>query len=180
MSRIGKKPIPLPSVVQVAIEGNNVTVKGPRGQLSRTLDPTVGIERKDNQLVLTRANEEKRTRAMHGLYRSLVNNMVVGVSQGYAKSLEIVGVGYRAAQQGTNVSLQVGYSKPVIITPLEGIQLEVEGANRIHVRGAAKEIVGLQAAKIRRIRPPDRYKGKGVRYVGEVVHIKPGKGGRKA
>lgn len=180
MSRIGRKPIPLPSGVQVTIKDTDVSVKGPKGQLSRTFDSTMHIEQQGNKLLVTRADDEKRTRAMHGLTRSLLNNMVVGVSQGFARSLEIVGVGYRAAQQGTNVSLQVGYSKPVIITPLDGLLLEVEGANRIHVRGAAKEIVGLMAAKIRRIRPPDRYKGKGVRYVGEAVHLKPGKGGRKA
>jgi len=180
MSRVGKKPIPVPSGVAVTIDGNTVTASGPKGQLTRTVDEILKIERQENDLIVTRPNDEKRSRAMHGLTRSLVSNMVVGVSEGYQRSLEIVGVGYRATQQGEGISLQVGYSQPQDVSPLPGIQLEVEGQSRVHVRGAEKDMVGQMAAQIRRIRPPDRYKGKGIRYVGEVVHLKPGKGGRKA
>ncbi len=179
MSRIGKKPIPVPSGVQVALDGSSVTVKGPKGELNRVIDQAIAVERQGSDLIVTRPNDEKRNRAMHGLTRSLINNMVVGVSDGYQKSLEIVGVGYRATQQGPDVTVQVGYSRPINVQPLPGLELEVEGQNRIHVRGTEKEIVGLMAAKIRRIRPPDRYKGKGIRYVGEQVILKPGKGGRK-
>jgi large subunit ribosomal protein L6 len=179
MSRIGKKPIPVPSGVQVALDGSSVTVKGPKGELNRVIDQAIAVERQGSDLIVTRPNDEKRNRAMHGLTRSLINNMVVGVSDGYQKSLEIVGVGYRATQQGPDVTVQVGYSRPINVQPLPGLELEVEGQNRIHVRGTEKEIVGLMAAKIRRIRPPDRYKGKGIRYVGEQVILRPGKGGRK-
>ena len=179
MSRIGKKPIPVPSGVQVALDGSSVTVKGPKGELNRVIDQAIAVERQGSDLIVTRQNDEKRSRAMHGLTRSLINNMVVGVSDGYQKSLEIVGIGYRATQQGPDVAVQVGYSRPINVQPLPGLELEVEGQNRIHVRGTEKEIVGLMAAKIRRIRPPDRYKGKGIRYVGEQVILRPGKGGRK-
>lgn len=179
MSRIGKKPVPVPSGVQITVSGATVTAKGPKGTLTRTFNPKLKIDHKGAQVIVTRPDEEKETRAMHGLTRTLVNNMLIGVSQGYQKSLEIVGVGYRAAQQGPGISLQVGYSRPIEVAPPAGVQLQVEGQNRIHVRGPEKEAVGLTAAKIRRIRPPNRYKGKGIRYVGEVVILKPGKGGRK-
>ena len=179
MSRIGKKPVPVPSGVQVTIDGSTVTTRGPKGELTRQLDSTMKIEQQGSEIVVERPNDEKRSRAMHGLTRSLINNMVTGVSEGYQKSLEIVGVGYRATQDGQGVSVQVGYSRPISIAPLPGVQLEVEGQNRVHVRGPEKEIVGQMAAQIRRIRPPDRYKGKGIRYAGEVVQLKPGKGGRK-
>ena len=138
------------------------------------------MEKKGNELVVGRADDLRETRALHGLSRSLIANMVIGVSTGYTKSLEIVGVGYRAAQAGANISVQVGFAKPVVVAPLPGVQLEVEGQNRIHVRGAEKDVVGQQAAKIRGLRPPDRYKGKGIRYVGEVVTLKAGKGGKRA
>lgn len=155
-------------------------MKGPKGEISRDFDPAIMVVHQDNQISVARPNDEKRSKAMHGLTRTLINNMVVGVTDGYARSLEIVGVGYRATQQGEGATVQVGYSRPIEIAPVPGIQVEVEGQNRIHVRGTQKEIVGLIAAKIRKIRPPDRYKGKGIRYVGETVVLRPGKGGRKA
>ena len=180
MSRVGKKPIPVPSGVQVAIDGATLTAKGPKGELARELDQTMVIEQHDSEITVSRPDDQKRSRAMHGLTRTLISNMVIGVSEGYQKSLEIVGVGYRATQQGPGISLQVGLSSPFQVAPLPGIQLEVEGQNRVHVRGIEKEIVGLMAARIRGVRPPDRYKGKGIRYTGELVHLKPGKGARKA
>ena len=180
MSRIGKKPVPVPSGVQVTIDGATLTATGPKGELARVLDDTMIIQRHESEITVGRPDDEKRSRAMHGLTRTLISNMVIGVSEGYQKSLEIVGVGYRATQQGPGISLQVGLSSTVQVAPLPGIELEVEGQNRVHVRGIEKEIVGLMAARIRRIRPPDRYKGKGVRYAGEPVHLRPGKGARKA
>ena len=180
MSRIGKVPVSVPQGVEVKIEGASVTIKGPRGELTRSFDKSVTIEQQNGSIVVTRVNDEKRARSMHGLARTLVSNMVTGVSEGYQKSLDIVGVGYRATQAGPNITLQVGLSHQVEVAPLPGLELQVEGQNRIHVRGIAKEIVGLQAAKIRKVRPPDRYKGKGIRYVGEAVHLKPGKGAKKA
>ncbi len=180
MSRIGKKPIPIPSGVEVTIDGPMVIARGPRGELVRTMDATMSISRQDSEVLVTRPDDDRRSRSLHGLTRTLISNMVIGVSEGYQKSLEIVGVGYRATQQGEGLTLQVGLSNIVQVAPLPGIQLEVEGQNRILIRGISKEIVGLQAAKIRRVRPPDRYKGKGIRYVGELVQLKPGKGGRKA
>ncbi|MBF8299197.1 MAG: RplF [Dehalococcoidia bacterium] len=179
MSRIGRKPIPIPSGVQVNVRDHTVAIKGSRGELSWSFDPSISVEQKGRELLVGRSDDEKQSRALHGLARSLINNMVIGVSQGFQKSLEIVGVGYRATQQGAAVAVQVGYSKPKVVEPLPGLQLEVEGQNRIHVRGARKDLVGQMAATIRELRPPDRYKGKGIRYVGEVVQLKAGKGGRK-
>lgn len=180
MSRIGKMPIGLPSGVTAAISGPTVTVKGPRGELTRSFNPEMKIEHRDGSIVVERPNDERRFRALHGLTRTLINNMVIGVNSGYEKSLEIVGVGYRATQAGEKVVVQVGYSRPVEVTPLPGIQLEAQGQNRINVRGIEKERVGLMAAQIRAVRPPDRYKGKGIRYAREVVLLRPGKGGKKA
>ena len=180
MSRIGRKPIPIPSGVQVRLGDHTVVVKGAKGELTYAFAADLHVEQKGGDLIVGRDNEEKETKALHGLARSLIANMVTGVSTGYQKSLEIVGVGYRATQQGTSVAVQVGYSKPKVVDPFPGLQLEVEGQNRIHVRGAQKDQVGLLAAKIRRLRPPDRYKGKGIRYVGEVVQLKAGKGGKRA
>ena len=159
---------------------HTVVVKGSKGELTWSFDETIRVEQQGNELHVERSNDEKQSRALHGLARSLISNMVVGVSTGFQKSLEIVGVGYRATQQGASVAVQVGYSKPKVVEPLPGLQLEVEGQNRIHVRGAEKDQVGQMAATIRRLRPPDRYKGKGIRYVGEVVQLKAGKGGKKA
>ena len=180
MSRVGKVPVPVPEGVGVNVDGSRLTVKGPRGELSRSFDGSVELAQGEGTIVVTRRNDERRSRAMHGLTRSLVRNMVVGVKEGYQKTLDIVGVGYRATQEGPNITLQVGLSHTVEVAPLPGIELQVEGQSRIHVRGMEKEIVGLVAARIRKIRPPDAYKGKGIRYAGEVVRLKPGKGAKKA
>jgi large subunit ribosomal protein L6 len=178
MSRIGKMPIAVPSGVTVNIAGDSVTVKGPKGQLSRSLPAEMRLNLEGNTLTVTRPSESKKHRAYHGLTRSLVANMVEGVSKGFEKTLEIVGVGYRAERVGEKLVIRVGFSHPVEVIPLPGITLSVEGNNRIKVSGINKEDVGEMAAEIRAIRPPDAYKGKGIRYTGEVVHLKPGKAGK--
>jgi large subunit ribosomal protein L6 len=179
MSRIGKRPIPIPDKVTITLEGQTVSVKGPKGQLSRSLVPEVSIEQEDSTLLVKRRNESRLARQRHGLSRTLVANMVEGVSQGFQKRLEIQGVGYRAQIQGKNLSLSVGYSHPVVIEPPEGIQLAVENNTNVMVSGIDKEIVGNIAASIRAVRPPEPYKGKGIRYSGEVVRRKVGKAGKK-
>lgn len=180
MSRIGKRPIPIPEKVTITLEGQNVSVKGPKGQLSLSLVPEVSIEQEDDStLLVKRRNESRIARQRHGLSRTLVANMVEGVSQGFQKRLEIQGVGYRAQIQGKNLSLSVGYSHPVVIEPPEGIQLAVENNTNVTVSGIDKEIVGNIAASIRAVRPPEPYKGKGIRYSGEVVRRKVGKAGKK-
>ncbi|MFW6263948.1 MAG: 50S ribosomal protein L6 [Cyanobacteriota bacterium] len=179
MSRIGKRPITIPDKVNVTIDGQAVAVKGPKGELSRVLPDQVNVEQDGNTLHVTRRNETRVARQRHGLSRTLVANMVQGVSQGFEKRLEIQGVGYRAQVQGRNLILNVGYSKPVEIQPPEGIQLAVEGNNQVIVSGINKEVVGNIAAKIRDVRPPEPYKGKGIRYKGEVVRRKAGKAGKK-
>jgi len=178
MSRVGKMPIPLPQGVDVQIAGSHVTVKGPKGELSRDLDPDMRVEQKDSQLVVTRPSEQPRHRAMHGLTRTLVANMVTGVSNGFSKSLELQGVGYRAQMQGQNLVLAVGYSHPVNVPPPPGIEFEVEGTSKIVVKGINREHVGQAAADVRKIRPPEPYKGKGIRYTGEYVRRKAGKAGK--
>ena len=179
MSRIGKQPIPLTQGVKVQIDGGTVTVTGPKGTLSReVVNPEIRVAQEDGSLVVTRANDEKQQRSMHGLYRTLVANMVTGVSTGFTKTLEIQGVGYRAQKQGTNLLLTVGYSHPVEVLPPSGITFDVEGNNRVLVSGIDKEQVGQVAANIRKIRPPEPYKGKGIRYQGEVVRRKAGKAGK--
>ena len=176
MSRIGKKPIPIPSGVDVKFDGTHVTVKGPKGTLERDLVPDITITREGDELIVTRPSDERQHRALHGLTRSLVNNMVVGVSDGFAKDLEIVGVGYRATAQGPNrLELALGFSHPVVVNAPEGVTFEVPAPTRITVRGADKEAVGQAAADIRKLRKPEPYKGKGVRYAGEVVRRKAGK-----
>ena len=179
MSRIGKRPIPIPDKVTVSISGSTVTVKGPKGELSRTLTPQVVIAQEDNTVVVTRADESRLARQQHGLSRTLIANMVDGVSKGFEKRLEIQGVGYRAAVQGKNLTLNVGYSNPVVIEPPEGIKVAVEANTNVIVTGIDKEIVGNIAAKIRAVRPPEPYKGKGIRYSGEYVRRKVGKAGKK-
>ena len=179
MSRIGKRPIPIPDKVTVSISGSTVTVKGPKGELSRTLTPQVVIGQEDGKVTVTRANESRLARQQHGLSRTLIANMVDGVSKGFEKRLEIQGVGYRAAVQGKNLSLNVGYSNPVVIVPPEGIKVAVESNTNVIVSGIDKEIVGTIAAKIRAVRPPEPYKGKGIRYAGEYVRRKVGKAGKK-
>ena len=176
MSRVGKQPIPIPSGVDVTLDAGRVAVKGPRGELARETPTQIRIERDGDELVVTRPDDERENRALHGLVRSLVNNMVVGVSDGFARELEIVGVGYRAMAQGPNrLELQVGFSHPVPVDAPEGITFEVPQPTRIVVRGCDKQLVGQVAADIRKIRKPEPYKGKGIRYAGERVLRKAGK-----
>jgi large subunit ribosomal protein L6 len=179
MSRIGKRPIDIPSKVTVTIDGQHVAVKGPKGELNRVLPEQVTVEQEGETLRVLRINESRAARQRHGLSRTLVSNMVEGVSKGFEKRLEIQGVGYRAQKQGNNLILNVGYSKPVEIVPPDGIQLAVEGNTNVVVSGINKEIVGNTAARIRAVRPPEVYKGKGIRYAGEVVRRKAGKTGKK-
>jgi len=176
MSRIGKAPIPIPSGVDVNVAGNEVTVKGPKGTLERRLPSDITVRQDGAQLLVERPDDEREHRALHGLTRSLVNNMVVGVTDGFSKDLEIVGVGYRATAQGPNrLELALGFSHPVTIQAPDGVTFEVPQPTRITVRGIDKEIVGQVAANIRKVRKPEPYKGKGVRYAGEVVQRKAGK-----
>jgi large subunit ribosomal protein L6 len=176
MSRVGQAPIPVPSGVDVKIEGRVVTVKGPKGELSRTLPEQLSITLDEGELTVARADEERESRALHGLFRSLVANMVTGVTEGYRRGLEIVGVGYRATAQGDRaLELAVGYSHTVKVQAPEGITFEVPSNTRIDVVGIDKETVGQVAADIRAIRKPEPYKGKGIRYQGEVVRRKAGK-----
>jgi large subunit ribosomal protein L6 len=178
MSRIGKRPISVPGKVTVNLEGQHVSVKGPKGELNRVLPDEVTIEWDGDLLLVKRKNESRAARACHGLCRTLVSNMVEGVSQGFERRLQIQGVGYRAQVQGRNLILNVGYSKPVEIPAPDGIQLAVEGNTNVIISGYDKEIVGNTAARIRDVRPPEVYKGKGIRYQGEVVRRKAGKTGK--
>jgi len=178
MSRIGRLPIAVPTTVDVTIEGRHVTVSGPRGTLSRDLHPDISVSRDESNLVVTRPTEQKTHKQLHGLTRTLVNNMVVGVTDGYRKGLEITGVGYRATLNGRKLTLNLGYSHPIEIDPPEGISFEVENPTRLAVVGIDKELVGQIAAKVRSTRKPEPYKGKGVRYAGEVIRRKAGKAGK--
>jgi large subunit ribosomal protein L6 len=175
MSRIGKKPIDVPAGVQVTIEGQTVTVKGPKGQLAWTLAEEVVPSREGETIVLAKRDETARAQAMWGLSRTLVNNMVVGVTTGYEQTLELVGVGYRAAMKGQALSMQLGFSHDVDVKPPQGISFAVPRQTEIKISGIDKQLVGETAARIRRIRPPEPYKGKGVRYAGEQVRRKEGK-----
>ncbi|MDQ3947204.1 MAG: 50S ribosomal protein L6 [Actinomycetota bacterium] len=180
MSRVGRKPIPVPSGVDVTLEGTRVVVKGPKGTLERQVSADMTISREEDTLVVTRPSDAREHRSLHGLTRSLVSNMVVGVSDGFVKELEIVGVGYRATAAGPNrIELALGFSHSVPVEAPEGISFEVPSPTRITVRGADKELVGQVAANIRKIRKPEPYKGKGVRYAGERVQRKAGKAGKK-
>jgi large subunit ribosomal protein L6 len=178
MSRIGRLPITVPSGVDVTIDGRNVTVTGPKGSLSRSLHPDMTVSREDGTIVVTRPTEQKTHKQLHGLTRTLINNMVIGVSDGYRKGLEITGVGYRAALNGRKLQLNLGYSHPIEIDPPEGISFEVESPTRLAVVGIDKELVGQIAATVRATRKPEPYKGKGVRYAGEQVRRKAGKAGK--
>jgi large subunit ribosomal protein L6 len=179
MSRIGKAPISVPDKVTVSLNGLAVTVKGPKGELSRTLPDGVSISQEGNTLQVNPVNDSRRSRERHGLSRTLVANMVEGVSQGFTRKLEIVGVGYRAAVQGKKLVVSAGYSHPVEMVPPEGVTFTVENNTSVFVSGADKELVGNEAAKVRAIRPPEPYKGKGIKYEGEKILRKAGKTGKK-
>jgi len=175
VSRIGKQPIPVPAGVEITIEGSSVEVKGPKGTLSQTFDPDMQITLEDGAIYVRRPSDERRHRSLHGLTRTLISNMVVGVSEGFRKDMEIVGVGYRAALKGSDLDLSLGLSHPMVVAAPEGITFEVPAPNRISVSGIDKQRVGQIAAEIRKIRPPEPYKGKGIRYAGEHVRRKVGK-----
>jgi large subunit ribosomal protein L6 len=178
MSRVGKKPIEIPAGVTVTLNGNVVTVKGPKGELTRTFNPDMQINVEDNIINVSRPSDSKEHRALHGTTRALLSNMVEGVSKGFERALELIGVGYRASKQGKKLVLNVGYSHPVEIEPEEGIEIEVPANTKIVVKGSSKERVGALAANIRDVRPPEPYKGKGIRYEGEFVRRKEGKTGK--
>ncbi|MBM7646874.1 large subunit ribosomal protein L6 [Scopulibacillus daqui] len=178
MSRVGLRSTVVPSDVTVTIDGNHVKVKGPKGELSRTFHPDMIIKQEDNQIKVERPSDSKEHRSLHGTTSSIINNMVTGVTKGYEKKLELIGVGYRASKQGKNVVLNVGYSHPVEIVPEEGIELDVEGNNKVIVKGIDKERVGAVASNIRAVRKPEPYKGKGIRYENEYVRRKEGKTGK--
>ena len=175
MSRIGKQPIPVPSGVEVKIDGSTVTVKGPKGELTQTFSEEMTVKLEDGEITVTRPSDERNHRALHGLTRSLLANMVTGVSEGFSKNLEIVGVGYRAALKGSDLEMQLGFSHPVLVIAEPGITFEVPAPTKITVSGIDKQRVGQVASEIRRWRPPEPYKGKGVRYQGEHVRRKLGK-----
>jgi large subunit ribosomal protein L6 len=179
MSRIGKMPISIPAGVQVEIgDDNTVTVKGPKGSLTQRFDSSMRLVRENGAVLVERPDNERRHRALHGLTRTLLNNMVVGVTEGYRRDLEIQGVGYRAALDGKSLVLSVGFSHPVRMTPPEGVSYTLDGNTRLSVLGTDKQAVGEEAARIRRVRPPEPYKGKGIRFVGEYVRRKAGKAGK--
>lgn len=178
MSRVGRMPITVPEGVEVNIRKNRVTVTGPKGKLQRNLHPDMSITLDNNTLTVSRPSDSREHRSMHGLTRSLLANMVEGVDKGFERGLEIVGVGYRAEKVEDNLVFRVGFSHPVEISPLPGVSLNVEGGTRIKVTGIEREVVGEMAARIRAIRPPDAYKGKGIRYAGETVRLKAGKAGK--
>lgn len=178
MSRVGNKPVDLPNGVNVEIEGSTVTVKGSKGQLNRLFHERIGFEVDEGVVTVTRPDDTRESRALHGLSRALLSNMVVGVSDGYRKELEIQGVGYRATAKGNDIELLVGFSHPVVVEAPEGITLEVPEPTRIIISGIDKEQVGQVAANIRKVRPPEPYKGKGIRYAGEYVRRKAGKAGK--
>jgi large subunit ribosomal protein L6 len=175
VSRIGKKPIQIPKGVTVTLKDGTVTVKGPKGELTEKVHTDIGVEVKDGQLLVLRKSEEKKQRALHGLWRALIQNMVSGVTDGFARKLEIVGVGYRAEMKGTRLNLLLGYSHPILFAAPEGIKIEAPTQTSIIISGVHKQLVGLVAAKIRSLRPPEPYKGKGVKYEGEYIRRKAGK-----
>jgi len=178
MSRIGRLPIDIPAGVTVTIDGANVSVKGPKGELGLTVASPIAATVEDNQVLVTRPDDERTSRSLHGLTRTLIANQIIGVTQGYSKGLEVVGTGYRVQAKGSNIEFALGYSHPITVEPPTGISFAVEGNNRITVNGIDKQAVGEVAANIRKLRKPEPYKGKGVRYAGEVVRRKAGKSGK--
>lgn len=178
MSRIGRLPIDIPAGVDVKIDGQAVSVKGPKGELALTVAAPIEVKLEENQVLVTRPDDERNSRSLHGLTRTLIANQIIGVTEGYSKALEIVGTGYRVAQKGSSLELALGFSHPVVVEPPAGITLTVEGNNKITVAGIDKQAVGETAANIRKIKKPEPYKGKGIRYAGEVVRRKAGKAGK--
>ena len=178
MSRIGRLPVAIPSGVDIAIEGQTVKVKGPKGELQVIVTEPITVEKTEAGVEVKRPDDERESRSLHGLTRTLINNDIIGVTQGYTKGLEVVGTGYRVAQKGAAVEFALGFSHPVLVEPPAGITLTVEGNNKVTVSGISKQAVGEAAANIRKIRKPEPYKGKGVRYAGEVVRRKAGKAGK--
>lgn len=179
MSRIGSKPVPLPEGVKLDINETRLSVKGPKGELAMDMVPSIGVAVEDSRAVVTRASDEKQDRAYHGMVRALLNNMVVGVSKGFQKDLEIVGIGWRCQMQGKKLVLNLGYSHPIEFEPPQGVEITTDGPTKISVKGIDKQAVGQVAALIRGFRPPEPYKGKGVRYAGETILRKAGKAGAK-
>ena len=180
MSRIGKMPVVIPAGVDVKLDGNHITVKGPKGELALDYNPQVSVEVKDTEIVVTRPSDDKVHRSLHGLTRTLISNMVTGVTEGYSKTLEVNGVGYRAQKQGKDLVMNLGYSHQVVVPEIEGISIEVPSANQIIVSGASKQMVGQFAAEIRAKRPPEPYKGKGIKYADEHIRRKEGKAAKGA
>ncbi len=178
MSRIGRLPIDVPAGVTVTIDGQAVAVKGPKGELALTVAQPIAVELKEGQVLVTRPDDERASRSLHGLTRTLIANQIIGVTEGYAKSLEVVGTGYRVQSKGGSVEFALGYSHSITVDPPAGISFEVEGNNRLTVRGIDKQAVGEVAANIRKLRKPEPYKGKGVRYAGEQIRRKVGKAGK--
>jgi large subunit ribosomal protein L6 len=179
MSRIGRKPITIPSGVEIKVDGNVVTVKGPKGTLTRQLHADMKLVQNDQELLVERPSDEKLHRSLHGTTRSVVSNMVEGVNTGFVKNLELVGVGYRANKTGDKITLSLGFSHPVVLDNVDGIEVEVPVATKLIIKGIDKELVGTYAAKVRALRKPEPYKGKGIRYENEVVRRKVGKTGKK-
>ena len=180
MSRIGRKPINIPAGVTVTVDANVVSVKGPKGTLTQKFHPNMNIAVEGNEILVTRPNDEKENRSLHGLTRTLIHNMVIGVTEGFKKELDVNGVGYRVQKQGKNLVMNLGFSHQVIVPEIEGITVECPSANKIVVSGADKQMVGQFAAEVREKRPPEPYKGKGIRYTGEHVRHKEGKAGKGA
>lgn len=179
MSRIGKQPVAIPQGVDVTIDGSTVTAKGKLGELTRSFSPILTIKQEGDEIIVTRPNDSREAKSLHGLTRTLIHNMVVGVTEGFSKNLEINGVGYRAQKQGKNLNLSLGFSHPVVVEPPQGIEFDVPSANAITVKGIDKEVVGQIAAEIRSFREPEPYKGKGIKYAGEHIRRKEGKAGAK-
>ncbi len=179
MSRIGRKPITIPAGVEVTVDNGLVTVKGPKGTLSQKINPIISVEINGNEINVTRPNDEKEARSLHGLSRTLINNMVVGVTEGYKKELEVNGVGYRVQKQGDTLVMNLGYSHQVFVKEIPGITIEAPGPNQIIISGADKQLVGQFAAEVREKRPPEPYKGKGIKYTTEHIRRKEGKAGGK-